>query len=99
MIGTSVNTIDSTTNTTKMPTHTSGAAQKMRQLSPHHAAPSPAPSSRGGGAGPWASSTGAGIVGRMSIDQSAMSGSRAPDPIVAYPSAKDERHLRTAQPG
>jgi hypothetical protein len=35
-----------------MPTHTAGAAQKMRQLSPHQAAPWPAGSWRGSGAEP-----------------------------------------------
>ena len=42
--------IDTTTKTTKMPIHGRGAAQKMRQLSPHHAAPSPTARCLGGGA-------------------------------------------------
>src|SRR5689334_5176081 len=62
MIGTNESAIEITTNATNIPIHGSGAAQKMRQLSPHHAAPSPARRSRGGGAGPSASDPGEIVV-------------------------------------
>src|SRR5512135_1763950 len=54
--------VDTTANTTTIPIHAPGAATKMRQLSPHHAAPSPASTRCGSGAADGPDPDGVGII-------------------------------------
>jgi hypothetical protein len=49
-MGTSTSAMDRMTKRARIPSHVEGAAQKIRQLSPHQAMPSPAARRRGSGA-------------------------------------------------